>query len=622
MNVRLYLKPYVLLFFLLFISSNRANSQAFDAEVIKYNRTCRVETGRMSQIDTVTIQINNRNGEEYTHVAIPYSKDYKVSDIDAWIIDRNGSKVRSLKSNEITDRSAISDISLYEDDFVKEFQLRHSTYPYRIAYTYKTSCKSFIQVTNWTPIINTMVPTRSARLRVIAPKTIPLRKYAANIASCRVDSTKQEIVYEWSAAYPKILKEEAFAKPLDAFLPCVMVAPIQFYYGVEGSTRNWASYGDWQSNLLKGLDVLPEDERVNLAHLTQGITDRREIVRILYHYLQDNTRYINVSIGIGGMKPYPASYVAQNKYGDCKALSNYMRAMLKCVGIDSYYVLVMAGDQPHELIKDYVGPQFNHAIVAVPNGQDTIWVEATSKVNPLGYIGTFTQNREALLVCESNSRIVRVPAMKIGDNATSRRMKFDLQADGNARATISYSLRGRDFELFSSLDTELNANEQDRFIREYIPFSNYELEQWKLQKMHRDTARIELQASLSISKMLKPIANDFYIGLQPSRIPYFAPISKRCLPVEIPYPICNADTLVYTLPQGYRVTSNLDAVSMKSRFGSYELTFKYANGVLMVAKRLVLHSAAYRLEEYPDFYGFIQAVKEAEKRAIVLKPTA
>ena len=56
-------------------------------------------------------------------------------------------------------------------------------------------------------------------------------------------------------------------------------------------------------------------------------TDPIEKAKIVYKYMQEKTRYISVQVGIGGFKPMLAKDVDRLGYGDCKALSNYTKAL-------------------------------------------------------------------------------------------------------------------------------------------------------------------------------------------------------------------------------------------------------------------------------------------------------
>jgi hypothetical protein len=608
---------YVIL--ILFPIIKEVEAQIYSAEIIKYSTLCEVSTNRVTQTDSITIQINSRTGEEYTKISIPYSKSDKVSDLDAWIENMDGVKVRSLKKSEVVDKSAFSGMYLYADHFEKTFQLKHNVYPYKVVYTYKTSESDYITITRWTPIIYRTIPTLEGRLKVVVPRNFKFNQFSNNIPEAKVDSTKSDVVLEWKASYLKPIKREIYSQPENK-APLVVISPLTFWYGVNGSLMNWESYGNWQYRLIKGLDDLPQNEKNTISSMIKGITDKKEIVKVLYHYLQDHTRYINVSIKLGGLKPYPASYVAENKYGDCKALSNYMRAMLNFAGIESFYVNVNASEQPRDLIKNFYGPQFNHAIVAVPLEKDTIWLENTLNTNPFGFMGTFTQNKEALIITEKESKLVRVPALKKEDNLVSYKLEFDININGQAQVSLHDSFKGEYFELFNHYQSDFNNDERDKIIREYMPFDNYEVVNWELKKLHRDTARIELQAKLNLYKYLKPLGNEYYFSLYSTRIPSFTPVADRILPVVLPYPVSVSDTLIYNIPAGYELKTKLDPILIKSIYGNYEMKLNVINGKINAIKRFDLFRGTYENVQYPEFYSFIQSVKEKDKLNLIIKP--
>ena len=60
------------LLFLFFIKV--AVSQKFNAEVVNYSTTCNYQGEKITQTDTIAIQINNRVGDIYAEIEIPYSK--------------------------------------------------------------------------------------------------------------------------------------------------------------------------------------------------------------------------------------------------------------------------------------------------------------------------------------------------------------------------------------------------------------------------------------------------------------------------------------------------------------------------------------------------------------------
>ena len=607
----------LLIIILISLCELRVYAQNSNAEVVDYKETCLFEKSKVIKTTHITVQINDRAGEEYGNVAMYYSKSEKLSDVAIRLEDQNGNIIRTVGKNEINDQSAISEGSLYEDTYVKKVLVKHSMYPYRVSYSYTTTYKNYTEIGHWSPVVFKDVPTLKATFKVVIPKDIEYKVAFNGVAPFQKELSGNNIELTWHSDYIKQVKNENFSLP-ENFYPYVVVTPTIFNYGIEGESKSWETFGKWYSELTKDLDILPDGDKAEVHELITGINDKKEIVRKLYHYLQDHTRYINVSIGIGGLKPYPASYVSQNRYGDCKALTTYMKSLLKAAGIESFYTLVWAGQQPKELIRDAVFPQFNHVILAVPLNQDTIWLENTQNTSPLGYLGTFTQNRDGLLVNNKESKIVHIPSMPLPEVTNVRSLTFNMTSAENITVAWASTFKGEDFDMFNQINSDLNDETKDRLVREYIPFNNYEVVNWNIKKYERDSSSIGLSAYFNVYKYLKKLGEGMYFSLYPIKLPQFSKPANRTLPLHIPYPVSNVDTLIYYYPAGYTFKGEITKCTLNTPFGNYSRVLYPGKEKLIVVKKVEIFAGRYSLSQYPEFYKFIAEVKENDNLNILL----
>ena len=373
------LKIYLISTFLCF---NIGLHSQYPAEVLEYHTEISLKRNKLKTKVTKLIQINHTSADDFTDTYLHFSQgdDLKVHTVR--IEDQYGKVLRELKKKEINVRSSVVQGALYTDDFVKYFKPKWHQYPYRIYYEYTHTVDDFLSLAYWSPITQINVPTVSASLSITLPKDYPVNMNYPD----SIDFVKQEVgeenIFNWKVSNMEPPNVESYAPPLRSVLPFVLVFPEQFKYGLEGNQKTWNDYGKWQYKMNQGLRELPNSEKQKIDELVVGMSDSKEIVSTLYRYLQDNHRYILVSIETGGLKPYPASYVCEKRYGDCKALTNFMQAMLDYVKIPSFYVKVYAGDNPVTLKTDIPGQQFNHVILGVPIENDTIWLENTSNANP------------------------------------------------------------------------------------------------------------------------------------------------------------------------------------------------------------------------------------------------
>jgi len=607
------IRLFLILGFLLFYITSF--TQDYDAELISQNTTIEINKGKLTKNLYYEIKINNRAGEKYTKIAIPFSKLIKSSRIEAYIKDSNGRIVKKLKNSDIVEKSSISDFSLYEDDYIKEFTLKHNVYPYTIVYSYQIQQNEFLNIDFWTPIINEKVPTLKANLEITVPIDYKIVYKNQLVDKPIIDTTENAIKYNWKASYIDIIKDEEYSPSISNFLPNVEITPIEFNYDIDGSFKDWLSFGNWQYDLLQGLNELHNNEKNKVKSLIEDINDDKEKIRILYHYLQDETRYINVTIETGGLKPYPASYVTQNKFGDCKALTNYFKSVLDYIQIPSYYTKVYAGNPILEIDKNFPSQQFNHIILYVPLKDEDIWLDCTSD-GAFNYLGTFTQNRDAFVISKDNIRFIRTPILKPIENIEIRKIETSLNSK-NTNVKFLNTYKGDSYEDILNLEKNYNDFEKSRIIRNYIVENGFELMDYKILNQNRDSTKIILSYNATTQNIYKSYGNDILISNVAFTLPNFEKPKIRKLPVQLDYPIYKIDTIIYEIPDGYILNQDSAAFSVSTKYGEYNLkVYKYSNSIITI-KKLLINAGYYPISEYEDFYDFYYQIVESENKTYI-----
>lgn len=607
--ISVFMRLILTLFCLILLINIAKSDELPSSEIVSLISHRQIKDNKLTINDTIIIQINNRDGDNDAAIQIAYSKGDKLSVGDAWIEDMSGNIIRKLKSKEILDRSSISDISLYEDDFVKEFELKHNQYPYRVIYSYKLTLNKFVQIASY-DYRNKRLKIKNAKITVETTEDQPIKYKQKNIDAPQKETSLKTIRYTWQFGYEPLLREMN-ASVNNSNAPLLEIVPLNFIYGVSGSFENWQTFGNWIYRLNANRDQLPESETKKIDGLIEGVTNDRDKATILYHYLQDYNRYINVTLNVGGLQTHPAEYVATNRYGDCKALTNYMKAILKYVGIPSYYTLINMSDEVEEIDPDFASQDFNHVILAIPFGKDTTFLECTTNNLPFGYIHSSIQNRKALLITENNSKLISVPAQKPIEVVCNRSIKTTLNNDNSANMAMLITRRGEEYESSNYLSKNINKNVVDKYMRNNILTGSFDLINFDFIKTSRDSAQIQLDVQCRMHSVSKKFGNNISITPYSLKVPFYEIPDKRKQDVQIDYPQYYEDSLVYDIPNTTisKVPSNVQIITP---YGHYILQFKSKDNQLTVYKSMLIKAGNYPLAEYGKFYEFIQQLRNLE----------
>jgi len=567
------------------------------------------------------VTILNENGLHRAKVVVPYDKLTKVAYIKGTSYDKYGKKLRTLKNSEITDVSSISDFSLFEDNRVKIANLGHTMYPFTVEFEYQTTTTNMLFYPTWAPLDEENLAVEKANFTVIMPATMQLRYREANLpqkGTTRTENGQQ--IYTWELANLAPFKAEPYMPPMGELVPIVRTAATNFeVQGYTGDMTTWQNYGQWINKLNQGRDVLPEATKTKIAALVADAKTPEEKVNRIYNYLQSNTRYISIQLGIGGWQPFEASFVDSKGYGDCKALTNYTQAMLSTVGIKSHHALIRAGSDVTPILADFPGQQFNHVILSVPMEKDTLWLECTSQIESAGYAGSHTGNRKALLITPEGGKLVNTPAYTAAENATHRTVTVKLDESGNATATAETRYTGLEHEVYSELIHKASPENQRKWLYRNIAIPAFEVKNFsfnlKKGKLPEVTEKLDLTlrqcVTISGKRMfLTPNLMNKWDSPPKS-------VENRKWDVVRSSAYSNTDTIVYEMPAGYTLEYKPNDTNYNTEFGTFKTTTKVEGQKVTYVRTLQMNKGRHKPEAYAKMLEFMNNIVKADSQQLV-----
>jgi hypothetical protein len=384
----------------------------------------------------------------------------------------------------------------------------------------------------------------------------------------------------------------------------------------------WSSLGNWYSTLKASRDELSPEAAQQMRQIVKGASTKRDSVRRIYRHLQEETRYVSVQLGIGGWQPFPASYVRKRGYGDCKALTNYMEASLKAVGIDSYPVLVNLGfDQP-PVLKEFPSNQFNHVVLAVPLERDTLWLENTDTTAPSGHVHAKIEDRYGLMVTPDGGTLVRTPVSSAAANRQTRTATVELMPNGNGTATVRTTYTGNQQDRIRLRLVEKPPRERRKWVRRMVDVPSFDLKNADFSDLeaYQDTVRLPLELKLPryAAKTGKRLFLPLNLMQRQTTVP---PVidQARTQPVDaFAYPFTDVDSIRYVLPSAYGVEALPDPVTIETDFATYEATVERERDVLLYRRRLEWRKKTLPPGQYEAVRRFLQRVAAADEAQAVL----
>lgn len=569
---------------------------------------------------TVITLLNEESNAE--NLYFQYSNQKKVSKISISLYDAFGNLIRKVKRSDLKDFSAIADYSIYDDARYKYYQASHFSYPYTIAYEYEETLTGipFAAFPNWFVQSDYNCSVESSEFKIKVPEKMNFHYRVLNIEDrVQKEQEKDLTVFTWKYdKLPALDREINMPLPAEVF-PIILTAPDNFRIDkYEGGMSSWDEFSAFIQQLFNGKDKLPEEFVAEIKDMTRLAKTERDKINILYNYLQKNYRYVSVQLDLGGWEPFDAEYVYRNKYGDCKALTNFMAAMLKVAGVESRPALIGSGSMFYHVSEDFTTSIFNHVILYVP--EIDYWLECTSSQYPPNYIGSGNANRNALLIKESGGHLIKTPELKAQDNSRESKTLIRFKEDGSAEITEEISAHGSRHELYRSIKNRLSEKETYKWLEEgtsipAVSFKSFEVT--ADENAPESTFSYEAVSRRFGSKAGKRIFLPLNVVNNYKRIP--PKKEERKYPITFREGFVEVDTIIIHLPVGYGVESvPEESVSIEEDFGNFQMSVDNQNNKLIISRRIELKKTTLAPDQYDQYRNFFKQVAKADSHKAVL----
>ncbi len=544
-----------------------------------------------------------------------------LDDAEIKLYDIMGIKKNSWSKKDMTTGKYGDE--LVPDGKITYFDVSAPSYPVTVEFNYSVKFKGIFVL----PGYNMQSPWQSIQhsvYEVEVPTDLGVRYKLANTnQQPKLTKEGSKDVFTWQQNNVKAYKLEKHSGSPFSYEPTVLLGPNKFQLeDYDGDMTSWKNFGAWIDNLYAKTTALSEDKKQFYQQMVKNANSDREKAEILYNYMQRNMRYVSIQLGIGGLRPFPASFVDDKKYGDCKALSNYLKSALDAAGVKSNLVIIQGSMMPREVYDDFSANYFNHAILNIPQQKDTIWLECTSTTLPFAQLGPWTENRKAMMVTASGGVLVNTPVSNYKDNTQSMTTLIEVDEDGGAKVNMKFNLLGAARDNWLMRFHDLKEDEKRKFF-----ISNRE---WK----HPDVLEISnakgkdnpylINGNMQYEKIYSFKAGNklfFETRLYPVFEEEIPDAEKRMRDYYFTNPYQSIDTTVYKFPAGYNLETMPKNKTSKFSFAEYTCTYSWdaTSRTLSSYTLLQIKDRVIKAADYTKLIDFKKQVMADMNEKIVMK---
>ncbi len=407
------------------------------------------------------------------------------------------------------------------------------------------------------------------------------------------------------------------ARPLGAYLPKSSE--------IKGEKNTYFETLDdqyaWYHNIIKEVNNDNTVIRTKAEEITKDCKTNEEKIKSLFAWVQENVRYLAFEDGIAAFKPEDAQEVLRKKYGDCKGMSNLLKALLEAEGFDAR----LAWLGTNHIAYGYENPSLsadNHMICALFFDEKIYYLDPTVKYMPVGEYPKSIQGRQTLVEDKDRSKYLlnRIPVSNPEMNSDS--LFCDYVIEGNIlQGKCSQFYMGESKQNIMSL---MDATPKDRLnqaIEIYLSAnSQNKVSDVNLKGTSSQSKEVGMEYRITNKSGIQNIDEEYYIDLEQKKdfMNFTIDIDKRVNDIDFMYQHHIVSNVVLHIPFGYKVTYLPDPLNIIKDSYVFKTEYKQIGDKINYKKTITILADYLPKERFEEWNSDISKLKKAYMEQLVL----
>ena len=344
-------------------------------------------------------------------------------------------------------------------------------------------------------------------------------------------------------------------------------------------------------------------------------------MRAILEFIQDNFRYVSMSLGDHTVDLHRTDEIFKNHYGDCKDLAVLTRQMLKIVGIDANICLFSGefnGDPQHRLPNPSA---FDRVILEVNVDGQKYFVDPQAKGFDLGELPSSYDNAHVLVIAPDSYRFENLPVADESFHSVISTSDITLSDDGSADFQVHVQMPVEASEdLKSSWDPSSDSSKQKFFDNLQATFAQGgKITDHDVKGLENRYGPVEFNFKYAASNVYQ-VANDMVLlrEEQQGDVPDFSE-NKRHYPIFIPTNSLIINRNTYHIPEGLKINFIPPDYNLTTDFMQVSTKYTKGDGTITVESIYHLKRATIPVQGYADVKKFRDELDKKNELYIVLK---